>query len=388
MILIQGGGIAGLTLAGLLELKGINYLVIEKTPKLQAIGAGIVLQRNALAVLGLISQTGSPASSPAFYSSYAAELAGMTIGTPANPMLAQIPLDDSTRSAGFHRGALQRFLLAQIPAERVRLNTTVDHWRDSDQQSLSVVLNDGEELNATLLIGADGIDSAIRRKLSGAIQPRNTGQWCARTILDGQPSQLQATEIQGGRYRFGVVPVANNQAYLFWVKSRHDDSCVSSREIRESLNEMGELGARVCGHIAIDQQWLQHPLQDIPISWGNGRVILIGDAAHAVTPNLGQGAALGIEDAYTLAALPGLNSGFASAQVLRKRRHSRVRNVRAMSYLMGKLAHTEAPVLQHLRNGILSHTSADRSRRHLAEWLTQFLNTVNQEDWTLGQPPG
>lgn len=365
MVVIQGAGIAGLTLAGILEKHDVNYRLIERSPQLQAIGAGIVLQRNALEVLAQLREGNFEAVST--------PIERMVIGSIEEPALQAMELDCATRSRGVHRGDLQRFLLQQIDQERLHLNTSVKSWTQNET-GLDISLTSGEQLHARVLVGADGISSSIRTSMTGTPNVRDSGQWCARTVICGQPTGSDACEIHAGRYRLGAVPLADGCTYVFWARSRHSSGNVPNEDIESSIRSMGVLGEALAAHFAPTQQWLQHPLVDIPVFWGKGPVVLIGDAAHALTPNFGQGAALGIEDAWVLAAL--ITNGDIDTRELtekfRDQRHSRVRNIRTFSYFMGRVAHVEQPLLRRFRNRMLKDSSPERSRAGLSRWLAQF----------------
>jgi 2-polyprenyl-6-methoxyphenol hydroxylase-like FAD-dependent oxidoreductase len=365
MIVIQGAGITGLVLAGLLERRGLDYRLVERTMQMYAVGAGIVLQRNALEVLDRLHE--------ADFDAVSTPIEQMLIGSAEEPVLQALSLDHASRARGVHRGDLQQFLLQQIDPARLCLGTSVESWKDR-QTRLDVTLSSGECLRADVLVGADGIASGVRRSLSGAPRVRDSGQWCARTVVAGRPTGADAWEIHAGRHRLGVVPLAGERSYVFWVRSHHPDECIPQEDIEASVRSLGPLGGAVAALFTPRQSWLQHPLTDIPISWGRGRVVLVGDAAHALTPNLGQGAALGIEDAYVLAGLLGVDGPHASrpAEQLRRLRHARVSSVRRISYLMGKVAHLENPRLCRLRSRLLKATSPARSRRRLSQWLDRF----------------
>ncbi len=321
-----------------------------------------MLQSNALKVLSTFSSGDLEAVSQ--------PITTMVIGSAEAPVLQAIDLDHATRSRGIHRGDLQQFLLQQVDPFRLSLGTTITRWRQRDE-GLDIELNTGERIRCALLVGADGIASGVRTALIGAPRPRYSGQWCARTIINGQPAGAVAQEIHAGRYRLGVVPLARGRSYVFWVQSRHPGGPLPGHHIESSIATLGTLGATLQKHFQRGQRWLQHPLTDLSICWGRGNIGLIGDAAHALTPNLGQGAALGIEDAWTLADL--LRQRIPSPiEALKEQRHGRVRNVRTLSYLMGRIAHVEQPVLRSLRNRALAASAPDRSRAALAAWLNRF----------------
>ncbi|MEZ5557090.1 MAG: NAD(P)/FAD-dependent oxidoreductase [Pseudomonadales bacterium] len=365
MIVIQGAGITGLTLAGLLQRRGLDYRLIERSAQLGSVGAGLVLQRNALEVMDRLPVGG--------FEEISAPIGRMLIGSADGSVLQAIELDFATRARSVHRGDLQQHLLRQIDPSRLYLGASVEVWTDR-QTGLDVRLSSGECLRADVLVGADGIASDVRRLLSGAPRVRNSGQWCARTVVAGRPTGSDAWEIHAGRHRLGVVPLAGGRSYVFWVRSHHPGGCIPSEEIGSSIRSLGPLGEAMAELVTLRQSWLQHPLTDIPICWGRGRVVLLGDAAHALTPNLGQGAALGMEDAYVLAGLLGASGRHASrlAERLRGLRHARVRNIRSVSYFMGKVAHVQHPQLRRLRNRLLTAASPARTRRRLQRWLDRF----------------
>ncbi len=379
MLLIQGAGIAGLTLAGLLERQGIDYLIIDRCAVLQTVGAGIVLQRNALAVLSLF-EAGDLAGT-------SRELAAMSIGSPRQPLLQLIELDRNTRARGIHRAQLQTFLLQQISADRLRLGCSVSCW-EPRADGLNVTLDNGEHLQCAALIGADGIDSSIRRQLSGATRIRSTAQWCARTIICGQPGGDRAMEIHAGRSRLGVVPLAGNDSYVYWVRSSHAGGAIDVADIHSDIGRLGSLGGAVLAHLRPNQAWLQHPLTDIPISWGEGPIALIGDAAHALTPNLGQGAALGIEDAYILAGLIQTADGNTLAERLAATRHARIARIRRASFAAGRVAHVRNPLARLCRDLALRWVPGPVVARGLDRWLAEFAEEPERRLHAIESSPG
>jgi len=369
MILIQGAGIAGLTLAGLLEQHKLDYLIIDRCNPLIPAGAGLVLQRNALEVLNALTSDAIETASQS--------IAAMTIGTVSKPDLQHIDLTSSTRSQGIHRADLQALLLSQIPGARLRLGCSVSSWRQINGD-LEVTLNSGDRLRVSTLVGADGAGSEIRAELLGTPERRDSRQWCARTIITGQPTQNRASEIHHGRSRLGVVPLTGGRSYVFWVRSEHDGSLLEAHEIQQDIVTLGTVGTAVYDCFTHTQSWLQHPLIDIPPAWGKQNVVLIGDAAHALTPNLGQGAALGIEDALALSQLisdaPLKSSNLADR--LKAVRGSRVSAVRRVSYIAGRIAHLQNPLLQSIRNLVLKHTPPKTVQHNLERWLESFISTI------------
>jgi len=349
MIVIQGAGIVGLTLANGLQQVGLPWRLVERATVLSPLGAGIGLQPNAhwvLAQLGLASalrRCGCP-------------IRGIHLGPWQRPRLLKFPepgtsTDQNGFLLGVHRGDLQAMLLAGLPAARMRLGTTVLDWA-IEGDGLEVRLADGEVQQATHLIAADGLHSAIRQRLYGLDDLRSSRQWCWRTVIDRQPLGQDAFEWFHGPHRLGAVPIGGDRTYLYRVSSGIDDGSGLPDPGGEDLSRFGVQAQQLAERLLPDTDWLSHPLVDRPVRWGSGPVILAGDAAHPVTPNLGQGAALGMEDAWVLSRL--LIAGRASAQQLAGVRDLHVQAVRRDSWRAGQVAHWQSPWVRRIRDGLMA----------------------------------
>ncbi len=349
MIVIQGAGIVGLTLANCLQQAGLPWLLVERATELTPAGAGIGLQPNAhwiLAQLGLaaaLRQHGCP-------------VRGIHIGPWQRPRYLSFPdPGSSTEQAGFilgvHRGDLHTMLLAALPASNIRLGASVAQWR-RETEGVELRLTDGERLRVTHLIAADGLHSAVREGLYGLDDLRASRQWCWRTVVAGQPLGEDAAEWFCGSHRLGVVPIGGGRTYLYRVSSDIDDGRELPHPDAEDFDRFGVQAGQLVARLPPDAAWLSHPLVDRPARWGFGPLILVGDAAHPVTPNLGQGAAIGMEDAWVLSRL--LLANVADAKRLAALRDARVRAVRRESWRAGQVAHWQSTWARRIRDGVLA----------------------------------
>lgn len=332
MILIQGAGIAGLTLAGLLEQRGIPYRVVEKATTISPLGAGLVIQPNARAILAELDLEEALREA-------GCGLSGMSVGPLRHPR--KMPFPDSSFALGVHRGELHRMLLSRVPAERILLGTTVKSWRQREI-CIEVELSNGDALGVERLVAADGLHSAVRRGAGNVEDLRSSGQWCWRTVLPSRPLGTEGLEWVAEGCRLGAIPLGNEQTYLYWVQSNVRNGLFIPPPRRAGLSQWGRAGQALAEALPENLEWLSHPLCDRPVWWGEGAVIAIGDAAHPITPNLGQGAALGMEDAWVLARL--LESGRATVARMRALRHKRVQSTRRLSWWVGQVAHWNSPL--------------------------------------------
>lgn len=339
MILICGAGIAGLTLANILEQLGEDYLVIEKAPRIRAEGAGIVLHHNALCILEALRLADDL---PGVW------LSSMQIHSGRSKKTLDFSPHSAPRALAVHREELMQRLLSQIPVERICCNAQVESLQCRGDSVL--VKNTLADKHGRMVVVANGASS----HLHGTPQFRSSGQWCWRAIVPSKDLKNVGAEHWFGRHRVGVIPIAADRAYVFHVMQ---DANENDREERRAwLREQQTLG----GFGALDfegAEWLSHPLDERVIDWGSGNRVAIGDAAHAMTPNMGLGAALAMEDAWSLAELiqQGDTSTPYSVQLAAKR-HKRVQSIQRQSWQIGNMAHLPQGPLRTLRNTVLKLT--------------------------------
>jgi FAD-dependent urate hydroxylase len=300
--LIVGGGIAGLTLAAALHQQGFEAELIERSACWNAVGAGLSVQANAMRVLralGLdadLERVGTVLHRWGFCDQQGELLFDVDL---------QALWEDVGPCIGIERAKLQRVLLAGASVVPCRLGTSITSLRQADRR-VSVEFTDGSAGQYDLVVGADGISSTVRRLTLSADPPANAGHMAWRSLAPIRPEGLENLRFfLGDRCFFGLCPVGYGHTYGFGHVSEvhaHDEVRGRLDRLRNRFAEFARpvqeyLAALECDeriHCSI-VEWVQQE------EWYTGRVILIGDAAHASSPMMGQGGCMAMEDAYVLA---------------------------------------------------------------------------------------
>lgn len=307
--IIIGGGIGGFATALALEQRGITCSIYEQAPEIREVGAGLVLSPNAMQVLNWLGL------------SHEVLQVGWNItkGNLTNAVgnLAQfIDVHAFSRKYGYgmvvvHRGKLQQLLANQLKYSPVFTGKKLTKLTQLNDR-VQVLFGDGTTAEADFVIGADGIRSTTRRLVFGEKTLRYSGQTCWRSIVDYTlPVDLQRTSMEywGDEpgLRFGLVPIGPNQVY-FWTTAL---AAAGGRDVPgqvkgyiQQLSKSFAPEVQVIVNSLDESRVHRSDLFDLPTltNWSANRVTLLGDAAHATTPNLGQGACQAIEDAYAIAS--------------------------------------------------------------------------------------
>jgi len=348
-ITIAGAGIAGLTAALVLSRHGHRVVVLERCPTIDPLGAGIVLAPNALRILSALGVRLQACGEP---------VKRITIRNTAGAALETTEIDRILPGAGptlaFHRAELHQALLDALgPEVELRLGQP---------------LIDCAAAGAGLIVGADGIRSTTREQACGAIALRYSGTTCWRALA-ANPGIREGFEAWGGAARIGAIPLTQGRLYVYLVLT-----APAGGQRQTSIDAIRDRFAHFAAPVPaiLDAlsgvPLLHHDLEELhePV-WGAGNVVLIGDAAHAMTPNLGQGAAMGIEDA---ALLPQAVAAPDPALRMRALRHRRVARVHRDSRRFGEMAHWDALAAIWLRNTLIRwmpRSLADRNYRAVVE---------------------
>lgn len=303
--LIVGGGIGGLTSAIALGQRGFRTEVIEKDPDWSVYGVGIIQQANvvrAVAELGIIDDYIDAGFGFNFVEVYKPD-GDMAARIPVQPLVEGYPAN-----VGIGRPALHKVLgdRAIAAGANVRLGVTADEIND-DGNKVTVSFSDGTTGEYDLLIGADGIYSKTRAMvMPDAAGPEFVGQSVWRYNFR-KPDELDALRAYEGPIGIGLVPLSNEMMYMYVTTPEpgnprypHDGIAAS---MREKLAKAPPGIAEYVDQITDNDGVVYKPLevQLIEGDWFKGNVIIIGDAAHATTPHLGQGAGMAIEDSVVLA---------------------------------------------------------------------------------------
>jgi 2-polyprenyl-6-methoxyphenol hydroxylase-like FAD-dependent oxidoreductase len=366
-VLIIGGGIGGLTAAIANRQRGFEVDVFESAPALQPVGKGIWVPTNAMIVFDRLGV--SDAIKQAGW-----ELERIQIHDLMDGLLLDIDLRPFASRYGhstisIHRAALVKVLADKLPADRLHLGKRCTGF-ERDAEGVTVRFADGDERRGDFLVGADGIHSIVREQLIPRVPLRYSGQTCYRGIANFEPPQnLTRTcrEIWGGAIRIGFSKIGPGQLYWFAPQTAPAASPTPSQPLSDWLaKQYAEFPSPV-------PEMLRHtPFSEIirtdlydfaPLSrWSQSQVTLLGDAAHAMTPNLGQGGAQAIEDAYVLAEQLAVHQDPRQAfQTYEKLRMPKVHWIVKTARQHGRLAHVQNHLAQKVRN---------LSVKWIPRWLT------------------
>ncbi|MES0836365.1 FAD-dependent monooxygenase [Nocardiopsis tropica] len=334
-VLVVGAGTSGLALAILLAREGVHVDVAEIRSDADTLGSGITVQGNALRVLRELGVWEEVAAA-----GFAFDSLGMR--APDGTLLAEIPDvrtggPDLPATVGMNRPDLTALLgaAARAAGARLRLGLTVNGLAE-DPGGVGVRLSDGTSRRYDVVVGADGIRSTVRRMIGIDTRPAPNGMGIWR-IHTRRPAGVERTELVYGGPCFiaGYCPTGPDTMYAYLVERAGAYADLTGRERAGRMAALSEgyggvwdgIRADIAASDRVNYTWFESLLVEAP--WNRGRVVLIGDAAHACPPTLAQGAAQGLEDALVLAEL--LLSAEAVDQRLfdafAARRFARVRTV-------------------------------------------------------------
>ena len=303
-IAIVGGGIGGLTAAVALARSGIAAEVYEQAPLLEEIGAGVGLWSNALAALDSIGLSGKVAQ-------LAVQVARQGIRRSDGDWLMCIPAKVMAARWGaglvlVHRAELQQLLAAELDPATIHLGARCTEV-EANGDSAIARFADGQQVQADVLIGADGVHSVVRAALFGPGSLRHRGYTCVRSITPAGsvPLPHDGAETWGRGARFGLGPTSGERIiwYATWnVRAGADDATDTAERLRTIFGRWHDpipaiIEATPEAALIRTDIYDRWPTR----TWAKGHVALIGDAIHPMTPDLAQGACQAIVDATTLA---------------------------------------------------------------------------------------
>ncbi len=354
-VLIVGGGIAGLSLAAGLARAGFAPEIAERAASFGAVGAGIVLSANAMTVLERLGLA-------AGVREHGRALCAAAITDARGGRLACTDLDAFEPRFGptlaIHRADLHAVLLRGCAGLTLRAGTTVRELADRGAR-VEVALSDGSRAEYALVVGADGIRSQVRSLVFGPSEPRYAGYTCWRFVARADLALAQTVEMWGRGLRLGLVPLPAARVYGFAVANapagRADPEPGRRERLQARFARFRGAAPSVLESLRPEDALIHDDLADLEHSrWHRGRVVLVGDAAHAATPNLGQGAAMALEDAAVLVELLSAKRRLDETLAgFERRREPRVRFVRVQSSRLGRLGQLEAPLACAVRDAVL-----------------------------------
>ncbi|MCT4582913.1 MAG: FAD-dependent monooxygenase [Flavobacteriales bacterium] len=356
-VTIIGAGIAGLTLGIALQKKGIAFEIYEAFDTVKDLGAGIMLANNAMQVYQKLGLTSEIAAKGREYHALNIVDGKMNI---LSSMGANTYSEHKIESYAIHRSTLQQVLLKQVPTEKLHLGKKVAAIEK--QAAFTIVkFHDGTQIKASVLIGADGIHSEVRQSIGSKNEIRNAHQICWRGIANIElPKEYthQLHEIWADGKRFGFVQIATDKVYWYALKDSKQRETITIKELLVLFQNFHPVVNKIIAQTDGDKLLTNEMLDLKPLTqWFQGNICLIGDAAHATTPNMGQGACQSIEDAYVLseelAKTKNIQAAFLNYQNHRIQKANKVTN---MSWKIGKVSHYTHPIFVAIRNFLLKQT--------------------------------
>lgn len=387
-IAIIGGGIGGLTAALALRQCGFEPQVFEQAPELIEVGSAIILWPNAMRVLHqlglseMVRHDGGVLEEARWLNRDGQLLNHFALPKTDLPAIV------------LHRARLQQELLGALPPESIHLG----HVFESFEQRSDIIVakfTDGSSHEFDVLIGADGLHSRVREQLLNDGPPVDRGYIAWRGVVDFTPESVtpaSAIEIYGSGQRLGIGPLGFGKVG-WWAsvnKSHSDDAARGARPstdltTREELLQLFDgwwapvivlITATSLNSLIRNPVFDRKPIRE----WGKGSMTLLGDAIHPLTPNLGQGGCLAIEDAAILArclnkyASDPNRSARSIAVALRKfevLRYARTATVERCSRMYGVVGQWETRWAVRLRRLTLSSIPAGLTQR-LLRWLIEY----------------
>ncbi len=370
-VLIVGGGIGGLTLAVALGRQGLQAEVIELKTENTVQGVGIIQPGNALRALRTIGlmdtclADGFQIDQYVMYEANGEFIAGM--------QLMRIAGTDIPAVNGLPRTTLHRILTdaAEAAGARIRLGLTVSSIRSHDDRA-DVVLSDGSKETYDLVVGADGIRSHVRQMVFGReFDPQFTGHGVWRFTVQRTPDVTHQIMLYGVGIKAGVMPVSHDQMYLLLVTNEPDNPRMAPERLADLLRDRlqpftAPVVTAIRDQIDDPSKVIYGPIEEVilPPPWHRGRVLLIGDAAHASGPHVSQGATMAIEDAIVLAELVGKDlPGETVLTQFMARRYERCKFVQDVSRQVGRDGNINDPAACAERNARMRESFRDPKPR-------------------------
>ncbi len=344
-VLVVGGGIGGLCTTLALRREGVEVEVVERNPEWSVYGVGIIQPGNALRALDRLGlaeacvAAGHPIlGSRTFLADGATQVAHNAFG----PLVPRLPPGN-----GLPRPRLHEILTTRVreSGATVRIGVTATRIENASD-GVTATLSDGSRGAYDLLVGADGLYSQVRGEVFGDhLVPRFTGQVCWRVNLPRLEGLDELHLYLGPWGSAGFVPLGDDLMYMLLIETPIDDwrgeveRRGAAAVMRERLEPFEGPVAEMRERVTDDDAIVLRPIENIlvPAPWHRGRVVLVGDAAHGMTPHTGQGAAQAVEDGIVLAEeLSSSESVEAALQAYTERRFDRCRTILEGSEAIGR----------------------------------------------------
>lgn len=381
-VLIAGGGIGGLAVALGLAQKGIRSLLLEKAAALGEIGAGIQLGPNAFHAFDYLG-VGEAARGMAVYIDQLRLMDALIAEE-----IAHIDLRERFRTrfgnpyAVVHRGDLHGVLLKACRDHELielRVNSQVTGY-DQDGSSVAAHLASGETVIGSLLVGADGLGSSVRAQVIGDGPPRVSGHSTYRSVIptDEMPEDLRwnaATLWAGPKCHIVHYPLSDWKMFNLVVTCHNGapqpvaGKPVSDNEVMQGFQHVHKRAQNIIRHGSNWKLWVLCDRDPVE-RWIDGRVVLLGDAAHPMMQYFAQGACMALEDAVCLSHMLDIHPGDSTSALesYRMQRFKRTARVQLLSRAIGEHIYHPDGAHARLRNAIMSAKTSEDYYDDLA-WL-------------------
>lgn len=350
-ISIIGAGIGGLTLGNVLKQHQYDFTIYESAAEIKPVGAGIMMAVNAMQIfdtLGLkekIEKAGNKV--------HRIVISDESLRPISKTEILELETRYHSCNVAIHRTELQKILAENLNPDSIILNRSLQKIRKEENYILD--FESGNQIESKIVFGADGIKSPVRNQILKSGTIRNSGQKCWRGLVDfdlPEKHHQEAFEIWGKGKRFGFVKISDKKVY--WYACINEKSLGKYLEIADIFKDFDSLVLQLIEATA-NENIICNTITDLaPIpQWYSENLCLIGDAAHATTPNMGQGACQAIEDAYIIGKLldrhQDFNAVFEAFQNIRRKKVNYIVNT---SRTIGKVSQWERG--NSLRNFLMS----------------------------------
>jgi 2-polyprenyl-6-methoxyphenol hydroxylase-like FAD-dependent oxidoreductase len=375
-VIIAGAGIGGLSAAIALRRVGVPVRIYERASRLGAAGSGLSVMSNAVAALASLGID-------LHLSKRGQDIETFRVLDETGNLIREQPLKAVTDALGVPsvcvtRADLQDALLAEAEGTPLALGHAVAGY-EPDPDGVTVRFGNGTSVRGSALIGADGFHSAVRRRLVGPEDSRDSGYISWLAVARFARPQLPAGYVGhywGAGRRFGLIDVGQGRYYWWGTKNMPAErSRRWDGDKAEILATYAGWAEEVCDIVRATpmESVLAVPSHDRPFleRWGEGPVTLLGDAAHPMLTSLGQGSAMAIEDAVVLAGCLGAAPDDPAAAFRRYEdlRRERVRAVVAASRAVSEMEQLEDPVARRRRDEALRHADEGGLREQIEALL-------------------
>lgn len=339
-ISIIGAGIGGLTLGNVLKQLQYDFTIYESAPEIKPVGAGIMMAVNAMQVfdrLGLkekIEKAGNTI--------HRIVITDESLKTISQTEIKELEAQYNSCNVAIHRAELQKILAENLNPESIQLNHSLQKIQKEENYILD--FNNGNRIESTVIFGADGIKSPIRNQILKTGTIRSSGQKCWRGLVNfdlPEKHHQEAFEMWGKGKRFGFVKISDKKVY--WYACVNEKSFEKHLKIAEIFKDFDALVLKIIEATSLENI-ICNIISDLaPIPrWYTENLCLIGDAAHATTPNMGQGACQAIEDAYIIGKLLENNKDFNTVfEEFQRIRRKKVDYIVNTSRTIGKISQWE-----------------------------------------------